>query len=264
MSVKHNPQNVHMAFDNACAGMGHNQVAWRLNQSIDSRDEIITAFKDMGQFQVTPLSSKFADARVALAFYAGNGIVAKVIPDTFYENVDDVHAIPPITSDTVYTEMGKFIIDTYPFIEKGDIKARDVEDTRSRLSNIGLTFNNEYGNSRNLHRMPDRNGTVVSIDSGNFIREDSDLQPETLKEQWHAYMTEIFPIYGKGRIDPQSNDTTHEFMSLHNPHTDIIGFDLYREDPIIRESQEHNNGTTSKRGNFWSMFVPKRSEFTIG
>tara|TARA_R110001592_G_scaffold20926_10_gene84669 strand:+ start:5027 stop:5803 length:777 start_codon:yes stop_codon:yes gene_type:complete len=231
------PQSIFGVLDSMRAGMGFNQVAHRLNASLDDTNKITSKLHEMGQTRLIPLTNRYKDARVALAFYSGDGIVTKIVPSDFYDQQDTIYSLPPITSERIRGNNWDYIVDTYPFVAKGKIKSEEVEDMRSRMQDVGLTFNNPWGEARNIHRMPDQNQTLIGIDSGMFIdagnRNHISLE---LKESWKSYISTVFPIYENGIVSPQSADTNFEFISLHAPNTDIVGFDHTKDNPIIRES----------------------------
>jgi len=247
--VSKEPLHVISALEYMCVTMGFNQVAFKLRNDFESQNIVTSQLRGMGIRELVPLTHKNADARVALAFDAGDGIVAKIVPETFYDHENLLHALPPITSDLVETPADNYVIDTYPWVGQGPIKAEEIEDLRTRLGELGRSFNNPYGDKRNIHRMPDKMGTLVSIDSGNYYSvPEGEEASEEMIQAWHTYVAEVFPVYRDGKIPGQDAHTEFGQISLHNPYTSVIGFDHRLENPIIRRTVEQEE---PHKQSFW-------------
>lgn len=254
---KYQVRSVAMAFDHAKAGLGANQVNLELRRNMNAEREIITTLKDMGQDRLVNLTSCFDDARISFAFYAGDGIVAKVIPKDFDTDDQFIHHLPAITSHTVRGELDDFSIKLYPWVPGSYTTQKDVETLRTTMNAVGENFSNGDDTPRNVHKMPDKNGTLVGIDSNMYISAyNGKNTPPELLEHWNRYLALMFPVYKESRVPEQTQDTDFQFRSIHDREAGIVGFDAMRyledgKDPIIMAAE---NPHVQKKSFWGSIF----------
>ena len=209
------PKSFLETFNHLAPSMGLNESVRRLERDYDSLFKVQSLLREMGLRQFVPLVKKSADAMISLPLYAGNGIVAKIIPQRYSDISRSVlFKLPPITVDTVEAEDTDFLIKTYPWISPRGVTRESVENMRQVLADLGLKFNENDDQPRNLHRLPDRNGTLISVDED--IYHGNQLDP-VLSDAWLDYIYSIFPIYEEGTIPPQNDKTDYSFVSIHAP-----------------------------------------------
>lgn len=103
------------------------------------------------------------------------------------------------------------------------------------LDDVNLRLRPDDAFPRNVHRMPDKIGTLVGVDSNMYVKKSHNLGvPTHLVEAWNKYIHEMYPIYDLGEVPAQTQDTDFSFHSIHNRDTNIIGFDHRLENPIVR------------------------------
>ncbi len=235
LSKYNNIRPIWAALDHACEGLTLNDVVKKMQYDHKAQPAILEALRDIGIRRLINLTQKSDQAMIALSFYAGDGIVAKIIPQDHFDKSDPIYSMPPITSQKVTTDDREYIVATYPWIAPGSVVRSDIEELREILQNQGMDFSENDDSPKNVHRMPDKNGTLVGIDSNMYedARNGQTIDPE-LKQAWHDYIEELYPIYKSGIIPAQTQDTNFEFVSIHNEDTVFAGFDASLEDPIIK------------------------------
>lgn len=237
------------ALDHACEGLTLNDVVKKMEYDHKAQPAIINALKDMGIRRLVSLTNKSSEAMMALSFYAGDGIVAKIIPADSFDKSDPIYSMPPIEETKITTDSREYIVATYPWIPRGNVAQQDVENLRKTLRNKGIDFQLNDDSPKNVHRIPDKNGTLVGIDSNMYenARNGQTINSE-LKQAWRDYVEEIYPIYKSGITPAQTQNTNFEFVSIHNENTKFAGFDADLDDPIIPMSEPK---PTHK--SFWSF-----------
>lgn len=237
------------ALDHACAGLTLNDVVQKITHDHKAQPAIIDALRDMGINRLGNLTKKSDEAMIALSFYAGDGIVAKIIPADYFDKSDPIYSMPPITSTKVTTDDREYIIATYPWISSGGVTQSEIEELREILRNQGIDFSKNDDSPKNIHRMPDKNGTLVGIDSNMYENANNDqtINPD-LKKAWREYIEEIFPIYKSGVVPAQTESTSFEFVSIHNENATFSGFDANLENPIIKTPEPK-----PAKKSFWSF-----------
>lgn len=238
-SSKHKVRSLYDAFDYACSTLGMNATTFVFNRDYKAKQAVVTQLREMGQTHLINLSHKYTDGAIALPFYAGDGIVAKVMRHSDYDKSRPIYNVPAISSEKVDTEYDTFVINTYPWIPGGYVSQDDVEELRVKMQSVGLDFSEKDDNPRNFHRMPDAHHTLVGIDADMYTwAKNGNIQPTALGAAWIEYMETIFPIYKEGKVPAQTADTNFQFRSIHDRESGIIGFDSDRflvdgKSPII-------------------------------
>ncbi|PCI57069.1 MAG: hypothetical protein COB36_02020 [Alphaproteobacteria bacterium] len=256
LSKHGNIRSIWAALDHACAGLTLNDAVKKIVHDHEAQPAIISTLKDIGINRLGNLTKKSNEAMIALSFYAGDGIVAKIIPADYFDKSDPIYNMPPITSTRVETDSREYIVATYPWIDPGGVTKDEIEELREILKNHGMDFSKNDDDPKNVHRMPDQNGTLVGIDSNMYedARNGNTPSPE-IKQAWREYIEELYPIYKSGIIPAQTQDTNFEFVSIHNENPVFTGFDANLEDPVIKVPEPK-----PAKKSFWSFLSGSDSE----
>jgi len=93
-----------------------NVTAMRLNEGFSRAAENAAAqvLHKMGQKRLVALTHRPSEAQIALAYYAGNGVVVKVIPKDFLGQPESIYHAPAISSETIEANERAFVVRTYP------------------------------------------------------------------------------------------------------------------------------------------------------
>lgn len=208
------PRNFLNAFNDVSQAMTLNATVKHLEYDDYTVLRIQDLLKSMGQTKFVQMTRKSADAMVSVPLYAGNGIVVKIIPQNYSDRSKcDLFKLPPISVDRIEGRHGEFFIKTYPWLSPRGVTQASINEMRSLLSGVGLTFNENEDTPRNIHRLPDKRGTLISVDEDIYH---GSLTMPRLSEAWVDYVRSIFPIYEEGRIPPQNEQTDFSFVSIHD------------------------------------------------
>lgn len=234
--------------------MQFNEVTNWIKYDRQANDALSGTLREMGQTRFINMTSGIMDARVSLVLYAGNGNVVKIMPTSFSGD-DLVFQMPPISQRRVQTEDRDYTICTYPWLaEHKPCTQEDVEILRKDIGILGMEFIEGDDTPRNLKRLPDREGTLVSIDADTFriSRDGLNHGPELLAA-WHEYLTELFPVYRDGTIPRQTKDTNFDFFMNYNREARLSRFDPLAASPIVYLTAD--GAPTSKKHSFWEIFT---------
>jgi hypothetical protein len=212
------PSEIYSAFSQAFMENPMNETSRRLCSNHDDMMRVAKTLRDLGQFRLINLSRSYEESRIVLAFYAGDGIVIKVIPEDFLGDSNVIYHLPAITARRVGIEKNRdFIIKAYPWLKSDNITAQDINVLKSKLAEIGLTIIEGDDSPRNIRRMPDKQGTLVGIDSAMYYNpQDNGAITAELTDNWHAYVHKLFPVYQQRQIKPQNEQTNFDFVSIHD------------------------------------------------
>ncbi len=146
-----------------------------------------------------PLVSCANEANVAIALYAGDGIVMKITKSSELKNSNPENGnykptpgvLPPITR----TEIDGYMVEMFPWVNTFDISNKDVEKMEAFLGRHGLAFNFKDAKTNNIGRMPD--GTLVVLDGDAVHAIDARKPPAAhATEQWmHKVHEQFGPLY---------------------------------------------------------------------
>lgn len=199
--------------------------------SLENNEKTILRIRDvlrnMGQDKFINLSRSYKQSAAVLAMYAGNGIVTKIIPKADLSHTRDViYHMPAITSVEVSGEKCDYVIKTYPWVSGHGIGQGDVEEFRAIIKSVGLEFNGGDDRPKNVHRLPDKKGTFVGVDSNMYHETEGgmNISPE-LRQLWHSYIHHLFPIYALKSVPAQTKETNFKFISIHDPSFEAISFE---------------------------------------
>lgn len=257
-------RSIHGAFDHACAslgnvyaGMGENEVTLRLNRDLKARDALVRAMSDMGLNKLINLTTCYDDARISLVFYAGDGVVAKVIPQNYFDDSNPIHSLPPVTMQKIdageFTGQG-FIIATYPYLTDAYIPESRFKQHEAYMNEFGLTADKNETDIRNFRLLTDAAGTITTIDAQVYMSaHNGNTLPQKTRDAWREYLSLMYPMYKSGVIPAQSDKTDFSFRSFHDRTVNLQGFDARRPDPIITAPQANKK----KDAGFWNFLFPK-------
>ncbi len=219
------PRSFLDTFNDLCGSMPLNESVRRLEWDDDTVFEIKKALREMGQTRFVPLARKSSDAMISLPLYAGNGMVIKIIPRTYSDvSVNSIFKLPPVTVDSISGKNGEFLIKTYPWISPRGITMESVEHMRRQLGDLGLKFNTNDDQPRNIHRLPDKNGTLISVDEDIYS---GSLVDDEFTQAWLDYVHSIFPVYASSEIPAQDDKTDFSFVSRHKREAESYQFTAF-------------------------------------
>lgn len=216
---RNQPLRLLFAFDLARREIPENVTCRRLDRDPEMQGAIARALKDMGITNLVNLAHSYEESRIALAFYAGDGLVVKVIPDDYLGAPEVIMHLPAITQQKVELEDSDkpFWIKTYPWVPPGQVTHGEIEKMRETLSKLGLSFEEGDDKARNIHRLPNADGTLIGIDSSMFqYNKANGAIPQSLKDQWHQFIHKLYPTYNDEHKLRQTETTNFDFVSLHD------------------------------------------------
>jgi hypothetical protein len=129
--------------------------------------EIAAEFEKHNAFQFIPLVTTASEANVAIALYAGDGIVMKITKSTEFHGTRGAipgaytalpYVLPPITS----TNIGEYTVEMFPWVNTFNITDRDVETLSHDLAKYNLAFHPKDAKPNNIGKLPD--GSLVVLD----------------------------------------------------------------------------------------------------
>ena len=244
------PKSIYDCFAQATMEISLNEAVYELKRDFNGENKIAQYLNSIGQTRFINLTHHFDEARVAFALYAGDGIVTKIIPKTFLGEKDMVYHLPSITSEEIDTVDHSFVVNTYPLVNTKNITQFNVLSLGDKIHSLGLHFTEGDNTPRNVGRLPDTAQTLVGIDSNMFAsNKGGNAINEPLIRKWHSYIHELFPIYNKGAVPRQSDNTNFEFMSIHDHKTNLLSFDHQRENPIARRANDREK--PREKHSFW-------------
>lgn len=200
-----------------------------LDKNFSTTTEIMKILKSHNTKRFIHLGPGFREANIAIALYSANGTVNKIIPDMFSDNLPDINGdgkgtapylLPSITSDYIEgnSPICAFKVKTYPYLKPGNVTMSDIEKFKKNLAKYGLEIKEHDAHPRNIHRLPDKAGTMVCIDADMLDVFDKDLFMSQKDEvnRWKEYVEDIYPIYKTPEIIPELQKDFGKKISLHD------------------------------------------------
>jgi hypothetical protein len=208
------PKGFLETFNHLSPSMGLNASVIKLERDDNAVLEIMRTLRDQGQRRFVPLVKISSDALASVPLYAGNGIVFKIMAQSCSTPSEStLFKLPPITVDTVPGRNEDFLIKSYPWLSPRGVTRESLENLREVLESLGARIKPKECQPRNIHRLPDRFGTLISVDED--IYDGKPIDP-VISDAWLDYIYSIFPIYEKGAIPPQDDQTDFSFVSIHD------------------------------------------------
>ncbi len=223
------------AINKACASMTLNDTVRRLESDPEAVMLLKKAISEqIGQDTFVNLTNSSKQAMTAIALYAGDGIVTKIIPrSALAMSTDVIYHLPAVTTLEVSSEQNDFVVKTYPYVDPSNVTQSQVDEFGEVIALAGMKFNNGDGMPKNVHRLPDANGTFIGIDSNMYgYGEEGSLITDELRQAWMDYIYELYPIYENRVIPRQSDDTNFDAISLHDPSVadNVFDIEMFKEE----------------------------------
>lgn len=241
------------AFSAAADEMIFNEVVHWIKNDREATEALSRSLREMGQTRFVNMTSGMMDSRVSLVLYAGNGNVVKIMPES-HVSQEFLFQMPAISETQVRTEDRKYLIRTYPWLSSRQTTTKeDVETLRRHTAILGQEFNAGDDTPRNIMRLPDAEGTLVSIDADTFTtsREGLMYGPEMV-QAWKDYVAELFPVYKSGELPRQNADTSFEYVMRYNREARLSRFDPLAPSPAVYIPAD--GAHTPQRRSFWDLF----------
>lgn len=239
-----NPGTIYDSFSLADMELSYNATVHQLRGNFNAQRAIASHLNDMGLTRFVNLTHKTDDSRIALAMYAGDGIVVKVIPTNYMGAPNAIYHLPSITKNLVTSGDESFYVKTYPWVAGGYVSENDIAKfKKEQLEPVGMSITDGDDTTRNIHRMPDKKGTMVGIDSAMFRVTPGAISSE-LEKQWHRYVHTLFPIYDEASVRPQTRETDFSYLSLHDREVgNSAWFDSQRGEIAFTERPAPHDGS---------------------
>lgn len=231
MSNISDPKSFVFAFNEASACMTLNESVRRLDVDERALFRIADVLNERGQKRFINLARNSQDARISIPLYAGNGLVFKIIPESYADSSKtELFKLPAITVDHVQGRDTSFLIKSYPWVAGGGVTSQDIESLREKLHSVGLEFNTQDDKPRNIHRLPDKDRTLVCIDEDIYHGK---LNNTDLAQAWVDYVHDIFPIYQRAELPRQDTNQDFSYYSIHDKSAELKTF---RPDRVVNDA----------------------------
>lgn len=173
-------------------------------QGMGRQEKLLTAIaaelEKYNAHHFIPLVTTASEANVAIALYAGDGIVMKITKSTEFSGTRGSipgaytalpYVLPPITS----TNIGEYTVEMFPWVNTFNITDKDVETLRDDLAKYNLAFHPKDAKPNNIGKMPD--GSLVVLDGDAVgIKDSSKPVPTYAINQWQDKVYSDFgPLY---------------------------------------------------------------------
>lgn len=161
--------------------------------------KIESAFAKWNVKKFVPLITRSMEANVAVAMYAGDGIVAKITKATEFSGARPMPGVytplpgvlPPIASVNV----DGYVVEVFPWVNTKNIDQRDVEKMSAFLAERNMKFYEKDAKPNNIGKLP--NGDLVVLD-GNAVTvlDNSKPVPTHATNAWQDLVYKQFtPLY---------------------------------------------------------------------
>jgi hypothetical protein len=213
--------------DNFCNIFSHmsmmsplNATVARLRNDVEMQIELSRELKNMGLTKFINLVHERDQARVAMALYAGDGIVAKITPENYRApNGFTTYVIPPIAQKRVKLDgddhPGNFIIETYPFVSQRGIGIAHVTEMKGLLNEAGYEFLPQDDRPHNIARLLDNS---LAILDGHATKPKNGAINEVTRKEWDNKIYTMYHwLYDDKRIHPQTEKTSFIIEPPHKP-----------------------------------------------
>ena len=234
--------------------LGMNVAVVHLSKSPKTKVEVMRTLASLGQHEFINLTRSYNEATISLAMYAGNGIVVKVIPETFLPRTEAIYHLPAILTRRVEAQGDdayNFSIKAYPWLNGRKVDQNVIENLRSKLNETSLSYTNGDDHVGNIRVLPDQKGTIIGIDSNMYQGNDVE---ESLVTKWHEYIHRLYPVYDTalevGNIPAQTEKTDFNAMTIHDTNSGLVSFDHFLN-PEAEPAKEEKPTPTS----FWDSLT---------
>lgn len=137
------------------------------------------------------LSTSFDKSSIAVALYAGDGIVVKITEKSYHEKRIRPHGVPPVYAH----EIGNFQISVFPWVNTENITSADVESLSHIMAKDKLEFIKGDGRPDNVGKLQDGNPVVLDGNAVQFTDPAYETDPRYMAkvENWKNHMAKSFP-----------------------------------------------------------------------
>lgn len=190
----------------------HNVTAYSLSKNVPSQSAIIRALAELRQTGFINLVQVRDHARIAMALYAGNGIVTKITPQNYMPRRKFPFVLFPFQSRQVIIDdiLPSFVIENFPYLDVATVSDSDVDAMRSMLDSCGLRFSDEDDRVRNIGRLPDKSLAILDGDAVEPIRGRSQERASEQLRLWQEKVRSLYPrLYAPGFEYVQSATTNY-------------------------------------------------------
>lgn len=187
-----------------------NETVERLGRSAAVQIKVIQAISDINQSKLIDLVRRPGQARIAMAFYAGDGVILKLSPEDYLPQEQLPFVMPPFWERTIEgTEVtGNFRLQSFPYVEQVSPDSRyEIESLRTLFAQHGITFKKGDDKQDNVGRMPD--GTPV-VQDGDAVRPTTHahLIDRRVTDTWLSKVRDTYgALYASGYCHHQSSQT---------------------------------------------------------
>lgn len=216
------------AIGKACASMPLNETVRLLERDQSAALVLRETLESMGQTKFKNLTNSSKQSMTAIALYAGDGIVTKIIPSGSLGQAKGViYHLPAITTMHVETESSSFVIKTYPYVSPSGVTQEDVNDFGKIIGRVGMEFNTNDGMPKNVHRLPNLESAMIGIDSDMYhYGNGGSLITDEMRVAWHQFIYDLYPVYEHRQIPEQTESTNFDFISIHDITKEQLSFDV--------------------------------------
>ena len=173
-------------------------------QGMDRQGKLLSAIGDelekYNAHRFIPLVTTASEANVAIALYAGEGIVIKITKSTEFSGTRGAisgaytalpYVLPPITS----TNIGEYTVEMFPWVNTFNITDKDVETLRVDLAKYNMAFHPKDAKPNNIGILPD--GSLVVLDGDAVgVKDPTKPIPTYAINQWlDKVYSEFGPLY---------------------------------------------------------------------
>lgn len=208
------------------SGELENLVQNQLNVVSDKNPKIIIE-KELNDIldnrKYIPLTKNVRQSSIAIAVYAGDGLVAKVTNTTYLTPFRPLSGmattLPRVLAPIITRKVDDYYIEIFPWIDQSKVSYDDVSVLSNELLDMGLAFCNGDARVDNVGRLPD--GTLTVLDGNavqivEFQNEDSKREFEdtvNLRQmRWYRKLDKNFPeLYAALSKDNLQNHLSYFF-----------------------------------------------------
>lgn len=159
-------------------------------------NQIDTSLKELNAHKFIPMVTRARDACVAIALYAGDGIVAKITKDTELNGLrpkDGGFTPLPGVLPPIYTEKsGQYVVEIFPWIDTKNIDQKCVDEMQAYLAQFNLKMKEKDAKPNNIGRLPDH--TLAVLDGNAVERIDKNKPVDTTGI--HQWQDKVFSQFG--------------------------------------------------------------------
>jgi hypothetical protein len=185
--------------------------------------QLTQALGEMGVHKVVPMMINATKANIAIALYCGDGIVAKITTRRFLSNAlrprgfeGSALMLPEVLPPLRSKDVGDFSVELFPWIDRNNVNAEDVQAIKKRLKTSNLEFKRGDDRTDNIGLLPgsEHRAAVLDTDAVQKI-EGSDPVPTSNIHQWHSEIIKRFePLYQAEKLVSENPNFEEAYSPL--------------------------------------------------